>query len=310
MILIFIVLTLLGIAAIAIAITIHNIKKKIVPVILPLPEKNNRPDPTIKPQDLEPAIPNIIVNDYKLFEQFISEYNPSHNLNHFNELNFRKGAGNTCAFGLSEGYRYKNGKMIWGYVRIHSGTDRAGGGTVGEVKDIVMSPFNFEKSKIQDFGDRSYGTLISLFNDKFEFELRIAHMHPTKNIIPWTLGELKAGRPIKKDWFIGSAGTYGASTGNHTHTELRSYDEKCEVFEILLEEKFGDKVLKEYTTNQILKYYKTQKYFKEATDKVILQDWNQLKKNKEIIFINKYLFRRVYYGKVYTWYNTWQLFGM
>lgn len=267
------------------------------------------PEPKIE-KALPPVVqePTIISLDHRKFEKFMSEYDDG--TMNFPDLNYRKGARNTCDFGLAEGYRMQNGKMVWGYVRLHSGTDRAGGAEYKGIKDIVMCPFNFQRSHIIDYGDKGYGSLIMLFQDEYDFEFRIAHMHPQYDIIRWSLGELKAGRPFKRDWFFGKSGNYGASSGAHTHTEILSRDERCEVLEILLEEKFGDKILKEYTTGQILNFYRKQPKFQNASDRVILDDWTQIKEIKKVHFANKYLYRYTdWRGNLRTRYSTKLLFN-
>lgn len=257
-------------------------------------------------------LPSVTQTDHAVLDEFLKEYDAKSDLT-FATVNYRKGARSTCAFGLSEGYVLeKDGKtMDWGYVRVHAGVDRAGGGQLGQIKDVVMAPFNFEASAFQDYKGVSFGTLVTLISRKYSFEFRIGHMHPQKNIVPMILQQLKAGAPISRDWLVGTAGTYGYSSGNHTHTEVKSTGTDCEVLEILLEEKFGNAILREYTSDDVVAFYKTQKAFMNKSPDVCLKDWAQQKKSFQIVFMNRYLFRRVYFdGKVHTWYNTWELFGL
>jgi hypothetical protein len=252
--------------------------------------------------------PQITAYDKQKFDKFISEYDDG-SLK-FPDVNFRKGAAITCKFGLAEGYRMQDGNMVWGYVRMHSGVDRARGEEYKGIKDIVMCPFDFQRTMLTDYGDTGYGALIQLFQDEYEFEFRIGHMNPKTDIIAWSLDQIKKCKPFQRNWFFGKAGTYGDSTGEHTHTEILSYDERCEVFEILLEELYGDSVYKEYSTGQILSFYKKQTHFEKATDRVILDDWAQIKKIKKVVFANKYLFRYIDWdGKSRTRYSTELLFN-
>jgi len=270
--------------------------------------------------------PHVIVKaspeDRKLFEEFISEYD-SGNLE-FNDTPFRKGAANTCDFGLSEGFKYIDGKMVWGYVRLHSGVDRAGGGTVetqydGTVKDVVQVPFNFNRSAFYEYGDKSYGTLIVLVNDKYGFEMRVAHMNPDQKnrkgnekgpIIKWYYERAKKGKSFEKGWTLGSAGTWGASTGAHTHTEFKSLDESCEVFDILLQEKFGDESLKEYTPEEVVSLYRKQKNYNSASEEEIFKDYQELRKTKKVLFLNRFKCQYVDWdGKVRSRYSSYLLFN-
>lgn len=239
---------------------------------------------------------DVTETDIELYKEFIEEYDPEGKFE-FNDLGFRKGAVNTCPFGLSEGYKMKDGKMVWGYVRIHNGVDRAGGGEIKGIEDIVQVPFDFNRSAFYEYGDKSYGTLTILFNDKYQFEMRIAHMNPDQNkrkgnekgpLIPWSLARLKKKQSMSKSWLLGSAGTWGASSGAHTHTEFKSLDEACEVFEILLIKKYGEEALQEYTHNEVVDEYRQHLHYHDALKEDILKDYNELRKTKKVIFLNKY----------------------
>jgi len=301
-----------------------NIKVIVQEVEVPILEKINQTPP------VESFIPIIKSPDRQLYEKFIKTYD-SGDLK-FNNTPYRPGASYGGPFGIAEGYRYyvkdtnrlwntsqpiNQRQMRWGYVRPHSGVDRAGAKTYTmknghTVKDVVRSPFDFNRSRIIDYGDYSYGTLISLFNDEYEFELRIAHMKPGKDILPWSLNRLKNNGSFKVGWVLGSAGTYGYSSGNHTHTEFVSLDESCEVFDILIEEAFGAKALKEYTTAQIVKEYKKHKHFKEASERTILEDWDAWKRKRRIMFANPYKMTRINPadGKsIMSWYSSYLLFN-
>jgi len=301
-----------------------NIKTVVVEKPIVVPEQVNQFPP------VELFIPKIKIPDQKLYEKFIKEYDEG-NLK-FNSVPFRPKANLTGAFGISEGYRYyvkgtnrlwtaKDAKskrdMRWGYVRPHFGVDRSRAkpytmknGTI--INDVVISPFNFNRSSIINYGDYSYGTLTSLWNDEYQFEFRIAHMNPNKDIFPWSFERLKNKGSFNQGWILGSAGTYGYSSGPHTHTEVKSYDESCEVFDILIEEIGGDKALNEYTPTQIIKEYKKYEHFKDASNKVIFDDWNTWKKKKKILFANPYKMTRidpVDNKTVRSWYSTYLLFN-
>lgn len=313
---IFIILLFLGIGSF-ILIIIKKLKKKISTI-----KKqnnaytNNAPDPTIPV--VQPKI-EPLTRDELLLNEFLNIYDSTGDFK-FDSVQFRKGAKFTCDFNLAEGYKYikkkdpKTGKekqeMTWGYVRIHSGNDRSHGGEINGIKDVVICPFAFNRSNFIDYNGKSYGTLIQLFNDKYQFEMRIAHMHPDKNILSEVLKKIKKKEAIKRNTILGNAGNYGDSSGNHTHTEFLSLDEECEVFELLLQKMYGDKILKEYTEKEIYDFYQTQEHFKGESKRVCLEDWQRLKKEKKIIFSNKYLYRRISYdNKIHTWYNSKLLFN-
>lgn len=280
-------------------------------------------DDVVRTVDAPHTIAIATDSDHKLYEKFIKEYDVNNNLK-FDDIEFRKGAGFTGEFGLNNGFKYENGKMVWGYVRLHGGVDRARGGSKtfdwGTVDDIVIVPFNANRSYLYEYGDKSYGTLSCLFNDEYQFAVRVAHMNPDQNkrkanekgpMVKWSYDRLKKRQSFERGWILGSAGTLGDSTGAHTHTELKSLDESCEVFDILLAEKYGDAALKEYTAAQVIKEYKKQSRYTDANPDVILKDYAELKKTKKVIFLNKYKCQYVDWDNtVKTRYSSQLLFGM
>lgn len=300
-------------------IKISQLKKKSKKYTVPEVKKTESTTPVY-------TIPVVKQNDIILFDKFMKEYAPSGKF----LSEFRPGSKMTCGFGISEGYRYLNKNtmkpfdekkdkiadrlMKWGYVRIHSGVDQArardhkmSDGTT--IKDIVRVPFDFNRSNYEFFGNTSYGTMATLSNDEYQFELKVAHMDPEKNYIKWSLDQLKARKPMKKGWILGSAGTLGDSSGNHTHTELVSIDEASEVLELLVSQKYGEKALAEYTDSEIVREYQKYDYFKTASKSEILTDWQSWKTLRKILFINKYFYRFVSWNnKVYTRYSSHLLF--
>ena len=235
-----------------------------------------------------------------LFERFLSEYDPSGDLS-FDQLKFRNGAPITVSFGLQNGFKMVDGKMEWGWVRLHGGVDRARGGTAtfphGEIKDVVFVPFHAHRSQIIEYGDKSYGTLIILYNDEYRFEFQIAHMNPDQHnrkhneqgpLTEWAYKRLKRKQPFERNWALGSAGSWGHSTGAHTHTEIRSYDDKCEVLEQLLYERFGEEGVREYSPDEVIEAYRKQRHYASASSDKILRDYAQLREDRRTILLNSH----------------------
>lgn len=250
--------------------------------------------------------PKITTSDKELYRQFMMEHD------NFQQFSYRKGAAFTAGFGIEQGW---GENFTPGYVRIHHGVDRARGGTVitggKPIKDVVISPMNFDSTDFIDYKGKGYGTLVFLNSRKYGFNMRIAHMDPSKSFIPWSLQQFKKKRLFKQGWYIGSAGTYGYSTGAHTHTELVSNDGSTEIFEIMLEERFGDDVFRQYSEEDIVSFYRlmaerhpsTSPYV-GMTDGQILQDWTRQKAKKGIFFINEYKSSFIWNGNPYTKYAT------
>ena len=224
----------------------------------------------------------------RLYKSFINEYDQNNNLG-FDTVNYRKGAAITGIFAMEEGFKVlDNGNLEWGHVRIHSGVDRAGGRSHNEIKDVVMSPFNFESSTFEDFDGKIYGTLVVLISKKYGFEFRIAHMYPDDILI---LDDLKNGRPVKRDTVIGPTGHYGIGSGAHTHTEVKSLDEKNELLELILRRKFGSKIDEEYKPSEVVDFYRKMASTKGYSYEQVFNDWEDQKEKRRCHFVNRYLYR-------------------
>ena len=280
-------------------------KRKLITIPEPI-----KPKPVVPPKEEvihhDYVAPKITDYDKELLKQFLEENG------NFEDFKYRKGAAFTANFGIENGW---GPNMTPGYVRIHTGVDRANGGSItygGQtINDIVISPMSFDASDFIDYKNTGYGSLVFLVSIKYQFDMRIGHMDPSKNIISWSLQQFKSKKPFGKNWYIGSAGTYGYSTGNHTHTEFVSHDEACEIFELILMDKYGDAVFKQYTDEEIISFYRevAKQYpntspFVEWKDYQILQNWNELKAAKQVVFINQYKMMRTSNGKPYTMYAT------
>jgi len=246
-------------------------------------------------------------------KQFLEEYNTTLD---FNNINYRKGARITSPFGLTQGYRIINNKYIWDSIRIHAGVDRSGhyntrGGKLKE--NIVITPFDFNRVEFHDYGlQHVYGSLIRLFNDKYQFEMRIIHMNP-KDFSKEFKDIILKNKSIKRNTIIGPAGNYGsASDGAHTHTEFVSLKNTCPLFDSILESQFGLIIKKDYTDIEIFEVYKNASYFKDALPEKVLEHYNELKKVRKIIgTFNrfKYIYRDWFLGSVATRYSSELLFN-
>lgn len=94
------------------------------------------------------------------------------------------------------------------------------------------------------------------------------------------LQQFKAKKPYKQGWLIGSAGTYGYSTGNHIN--------------------------KEYNDERIIMEYRKRPKYEGFTDGQILENWLLQKRIKA--FINDYKIGFYWGNKAYTRYASDKLF--
>lgn len=305
-------LLIVGILVVAIPLIIKMIKNKKRAKNTVVIKINQ--DLNINPTDVSHPQIQLKSEDHLLYKKFMIKYDTVNF--EFENSSYRKGADITCEFGISAGYKIIEGKMKWGYVRLHTGVDRSGGNAYifkngDSIDDPIICPFDFNRTNFINYYDKGYGTLIQLFNDEYGFEMRIAHMNPQEDIIPWSLKRIKNGRSFEKGWVIGRSGSYGASSGRHSHTEFLSTDESCEVFEILLEEKYIEKALKEYSSAEVVRLYKKQENFKNSNTATILKDWRAVKNYRGALFANKYKyqFKRADNGLVFTRYSSNLLFN-
>lgn len=246
-------------------------------------------------------------------KEFLQEYNTTLD---FNNINYRKGAKITSPFCLTSGYRKVNDNYIWDSIRIHAGVDRSAhyntrGGKLKE--NIVISPFNFNRSEFHDYGEQHvYGSLVRLFNDKYQFEMRIIHMNP-KSLSPEFKELVLKNQPIKQNMILGSAGNYGsASDGAHTHTEFVSLKNTCILFDDILKTQFGLITQQDYTDIEIFNIYKNAKYFKDSTPEEILKHYEGLKKLRKIVGTCnrfKYTYRDWFNQSICTRYSSELLFN-
>jgi murein DD-endopeptidase MepM/ murein hydrolase activator NlpD len=229
----------------------------------------------------------------KTIDDFLKEYSPNDLL--FNDIDYRRGARISGHFGVEEGYTMVNGEPVFDTIRIHTGVDRSGNfNKKGEtIENIVISPFNFNRSNRIFYGDKiSYGNLVQLFSDDYEFEMRIAHMNPDKDILPEIKFKLDKKQAIKRNEILGKSGNFGLSGGIHTHTEFLSLHGTCKTFDDLLVKIYGvDEVFSEYTKIDILKMYQNKQKWIGKSAEEILANFENLKKERGIISINKYKYQ-------------------
>lgn len=152
----------------------------------------------------------------------------------FDDTPFFPGARLTVPFGLARAVERKRDgtSSLVPRLRIHNATDRAGAGH-------VVVPFDSSVEFITDdprYRD-SFGTLLILRPDGADFEIRIAHIDPTR-LTPEFIDALDAGRAASHTP-IAPAGNMGTSTAPHTHTEIVAQEGTSEILDILVKP-FGE----------------------------------------------------------------------
>ena len=229
----------------------------------------------------------------KTLDDFLKMYSPN-DLN-FNKVDYRRGARITCHFALEEGYTVQpNKELKFNTVRIHTGIDRSGiyGNQGQHIENIVVCPFDFTRSSRIYYGPKtSYGNLLQLFNDDYGFEMRIAHMDPSNDIVPEILKRVDKHDKINRNEVLGRAGQFGISGGLHTHTEFISISETCKVFDDLLFKKFGEEIFNEYSQIEILKTYQNKELWIGKPAKDIFAHYEKLKAERGIISMSKYKYQ-------------------
>jgi hypothetical protein len=228
-------------------------------------------------------------------------------------IHFRPGAKVTSNFGLdSDRYKIINGKMVWGYPGLHLAIDRAGGTSYKGQKDGIFCPLNFEHSAFFDWKGKDWGSDVLLYH-KSGFRLRICHMFPEEIAI---MDRLTKGFPMYQDTYIGPAGTYGMSTGRHTHVEIEAWGstwtKECDDLETILRVKYSEEEVNSvYTDEEIHDIYKSAEQTKDWKEKDMMKDYEKIIKSKNISFLNKYKARHIdNKNRESTLYNSMLLFNM
>lgn len=223
-------------------------------------------------------------------------------------VKFRPSAVLTCPFGVAEGYRMVDGLPQFGWARIHTGADRAG----AQYGDGVFVPLPHDASTLVDYHGEGYGSLIRLTSQEWEYELRIAHMHPAEDILPEARDLLDAHQPLPRGMRIGKAGRYGVGSGRHSHGELVAWSGGAEMFIELAWRLHGDAVHMHETDREVLDVYRGLPRWREATDEERLTDYAAQRTLRGIEWSNR--FRHVYTDPIFQRramrFNTWLVLGM
>lgn len=204
----------------------------------------------------------------------------------------------TSVFGLTE--RHRNGE--WGWPGIHIGVDRGPVG-FGEPTGGIWSPLYFSSSKFEDWHGKVYGTLIKL-KHVAGFEVCIAHCDREEIAV---LPRLMQGLGIGLGELIGVAGSNGVSYGKnarHTHTEIRSYGDRCQVLEDVLAMRYGEAVQHGLTERQILHEYHASHRTRDWGRHRCLEDYGTMIQQWGIVFINEYKIVRRRQGEYVTYYSS------
>jgi murein DD-endopeptidase MepM/ murein hydrolase activator NlpD len=259
-------------------------------------------------------VPKYSRQEYDLYKEFLDEIGGEKQEN----IRFRPGAIFTSAFGIdSNRYKQIDGKIVWGYPGEHLGVDRAGGLTKtinGEkINGVVICPFNFGSSGFVDYGGHGYGSIVYLYH-KMGFCLRICHMFPNEILIK---DELQKGYAIKMGTVIGPNGTYGFSTGRHTHVEIEAWGyhgnwlNETPVLDILLDNKYGEAARQPFTDEEVCEIYKSSEKAKDWHDANMIDNFKGIMKIIGAYWANKHkIVFKDNYGRLTTFYNSQSLFGM
>ena len=222
-------------------------------------------------------------------ERFLQQYGGLE----FTNVTFRPGAPFTVGFGFDKTFNA---------FRLHNAIDRGNLGKDPE-KNRIYAPFD-NYATWQPEADGGFGSMLTLTTE-FGFEVRIMHMEDVAAPIKNSNARNAAGA------FLGSAGNKGLSTGIHTHVEVISLRETCELLNSILSDKFSDAVIRKFYTEQdaidyILKHGLTE----DAADPAA--GWRREIAKRRIRSINQYCCIRNDYkdGKLKTFYNSQALFGM
>ncbi len=253
-----------------------------------------------------------------LLDQFRGQYDSGKDFE-FDDIHYRPGAawstgmaGHELCFGLTEGYHVNNaGELAWGWVRIHTGEDRANGAR----EDGVLVPFDNDRTALHLDADtqRIYGSLLRLISHGWGFEVRIAHMSPNLDIAPWVLPQVLDNGPLALGARIGQAGKMGQGNHRHTHTEMVSTGATSPLLDEILLLKYGEAVIHEYGRDEVLAEYNRYPQSKKMSGDAAMRDYDILRGERGISWANRFknVFRDPYSRSApRTRYSSRLLFGM
>jgi hypothetical protein len=224
----------------------------------------------------------------KTLDDFLEEYKTDLN---FRNIDYRRNARINNSFGLTHGYtKNPDNTFECNLVCINDGVDRSGiyGYQGQRIENIVLSPFNFSKSKIEL--DSKYGTLIHLTSD-YDFELVIGYLQLGKDLVPIIESKLNNCDSIQIGDVIGRAGCFGECNEIQSHTEIISLDGSSKVLDDILYKKYGDVMFQEYSKIEIISTYQKQPRWYGKTADQIFENFDQLKKEKNIVALSKYRYQ-------------------
>jgi hypothetical protein len=248
-----------------------------------------------------------------IFDKFTSEFNFKFDTIGNNNIKYYPGHSFTSAFSLVPGYRvFPDGTTDfnnWDGAYIHVGVDRDGQGDT-----TVYCPIPVHSTSFIDYEGKGYGSLIRLINLEYDIEIRIAHMNPS-DIRPSVMRRMKNSEPIEKNEAIGKVTHYGLGTGAHLHTEVVSANHHSSaVLDRVLKLLYGDDSVYDYTLDEVERVFRSQPYFADKEQKVIMDTWQVEKNRRRIIGVcnqYKFLFRDWFAGdEPGTRYSSYYLFGM
>lgn len=231
------------------------------------------------------------------FYYFLSQYD-SGNLC-FSTRKFRHGAKIEAPFGMVSGYREENNDLRWDTVRLHLGVDRdCFENEQGDpIPDTIISPFNFDRIEYVDLGSAdAIGSFIRLFNDEFEFEMRIGHT--SIKDIPFRIRQkIDSGWSVLEGETIGHVGAEGCKQKKGTHVEIVSYGRENDIFEELLYNMFPRKYNNVYGDRHIVKFYRSKRLHKDWSKRAIMRHWKELKIKHKIVDNNINDYKAIVYDE-------------
>lgn len=172
-------------------------------------------------------------------------------------IRFRSGAPFTSQFGLTR--RHRDGE--WGWPGIHYGVDR--GMAPGGDRQI-LSPFAGQ-ARFEDWRGAVYGSLIFV-KHWARFCVAVAHVHPEDVSDNVRRGDVEAGD------LLGLVGTYGESTGLHTHTEIRADGDGNQVLDEFLQSKVGGDAFRDMPMEGVVLQYR-------ACERTALLGWDEVEED-------------------------------
>lgn len=213
----------------------------------------------------------------------------------FDNVKFRPGVAFTTPFGLDNTFNA---------LRIHNAIDRGNKGLRLE-NNPVYNPFECTPIWYSEYSG-GFGSMLRL-KTEYGFEIRIMHMEDVSEEVK---DAVASNSKLAPGVLLGYAGNKGVGTAVHTHVEVVSTENTCELLDQILLSKYDSEIVhKEVTLKDAIVYMESRNI---ADKDPPAAAWRREIQKRGISALYTYHCYRTDYhtGQLKTFYSSQAVFGM